>query len=64
MFVTKALELGVDVKTIAQWQGHCDQGVLILRTYSHVRPEHSNRMAALMTTEQPENVVPITAAKV
>ena len=64
MFVTKALELGVDVKTIAQWQGHRDQGVLILRTYSHVRPEHSNRMAALMTTKQPENVVPITAAKV
>ena len=63
MFITAALERGVDVKTIAQWQGHRDQGVLILKTYSHVRPEHSNRMAQLMTTEQPANVVPITAAK-
>jgi integrase len=61
MFITRAIERGVDVKVIAQWQGHRDGGRLILSTYSHVRPEHSNRMAALMTTEQPENVVPITA---
>jgi integrase len=63
MFVTRCIELGVDVKVIAQWQGHKDQGVLILRTYSHVRPEHSNRMAALLTTDRPENVVPMTRAK-
>ena len=63
MFITKAIENGVDVKVIAQWQGHRDSGVLILKTYSHIRPEHSNRMAALMTTEQPSNVVSITAAK-
>jgi Site-specific recombinase XerD len=61
MFITKAIERGVDVKVIAQWQGHKDGGRLILATYSHVRPEHSNRMALLMTDEQPENVVPITA---
>jgi integrase len=61
MFITRAIERGVDVKVIAQWQGHVDGGKLILQTYSHVRPEHSNRMALLMTTEQPQNVVPITA---
>jgi integrase len=61
MFITRAIERGVDVKVIAQWQGHRDGGKLILETYSHVRPEHSNRMAQLMTTEQPENVVPMTA---
>jgi integrase len=61
MFITRALERGVDVKVIADWQGHRDGGKLILQTYSHVRPEHSNRMAQLMTTEQPDNVVPITA---
>ena len=61
MFITGAIERGVDVKVIAEWQGHRDGGKLILATHSHVRPEHSNRMAALMTTEQPENVVPITA---
>jgi integrase len=61
MFITRAIELGVDVKVIAEWQGHRDGGKLILQTYSHVRPEHSQRMAQLMTTEQPENVIPITA---
>jgi integrase len=57
MFITRAIERGVDVKVIAEWQGHRDGGKLILSTYSHVRPEHSQRMAALMTTEQPANVV-------
>ena len=61
MFITRAIERGVDVKVIAQWQGHRDGGKLILQTYSHVRPEHSNRMAQLMSTDQPENVIPITA---
>jgi len=54
MFITTAIERGVDVKVIAQWQGHVDGGKLILDTYSHVRPGHSERMAALMVTEQPE----------
>jgi len=61
MFITRALERGVDVKVIADWQGHRDGGKLILQTYSHVRPEHSNRMAQLMTTDEPDNVVPIAA---
>jgi integrase len=61
MFITRAIERGVDVKVIAEWQGHADGGKLILQTYSHVRPEHSNRMAALMTTEMPDNVVSIAA---
>jgi integrase len=63
MFITTAIERGVDVKVIAEWQGHRDGGKLILATYSHVRAEHSNRMAQLMTTEQPENVVPIITAQ-
>jgi integrase len=63
MFITRAIERGVDVKVIAEWQGHRDGGRLILQTYSHVRPEHSNRMAQLMTTDQPENVVPMTKAQ-
>jgi integrase len=59
MFITRAIELGVDIKVIANWQGHRDGGMLILRTYSHVRPQHSQRMALLMTSEQPPNVVPM-----
>jgi len=61
MFITRAIERGVDVKVIAEWQGHKDGGKLILETYSHVNPVHSKRMAALMTTEQPDNVVDMAA---
>ena len=49
MFITRALEKGIDVKVIAQWQGHTDGGKLILDTYSHVSPQHVKRMAQLMT---------------
>jgi integrase len=62
MFITRAIERRVDVKTIAEWQGHKDGGKLILETYSHVNPIHSNRMAQLMTDEEPENVVRIDSA--
>jgi integrase len=57
MFITRAIERGVDVKVISEWQGHQDGGVLILNTYSHVRAVHSQRMARLMTAAEPENVV-------
>ena len=63
MFITRAIERGVDVKVIAEWQGHKDGGKLILGTYSHVNPVHSKRMAALMTTEQPDNVVPMSQSR-
>jgi integrase len=61
MFITRALELGVDVQTIARWQGHKDGGKLILDTYGHVSATHSNRMALMMATEEPENVLPLEA---
>jgi integrase len=44
-FITRAVELGVDFKTISSWQGHRDGGVLIAKTYSHLRNEHSDAMA-------------------
>ena len=61
MFITRAIERGVDVKVIAEWQGHKDGGKLILDTYSHVNRVHSQRMAALMTDGEPENVIAMTA---
>jgi len=61
MFITRAIERGADVKVIAEWQGHRDGGKLILQTYSHVNAAHSNRMAQLMSTDEPENVIPIDA---
>jgi integrase len=57
LFITTAIERGVDVKVIAQWQGHRDGGKLILDTYSHVNPVHSRRMAQLMSDEKPGNVI-------
>jgi hypothetical protein len=57
MFITRAIEKGVDVKVIAEWQGHRDGGKLILDTYSYVNRVHSQRMAQLMADQEPENVV-------
>ncbi len=49
MFITRCIEKGIDVKVIAQWQGHQDGGKLILGTYSHVRNVHSDEMAKKLT---------------
>jgi integrase len=57
MFITRAIEKGVDVKVLAQWQGHRDGGKLILDTYSHVNFAHSQRMAQLMSFQEPVTVV-------
>jgi integrase len=57
MFITRAIEKGVDVKVIAEWQGHKDGGKLILDTYSHVNRAHSARMAKLMTEPEVSGVV-------
>src|SRR5436190_23663659 len=62
MFIVRAIERGVDVKVIAEWQGHKDGGKLILDTYSHVNRVHSHRMAQLMTDEEPENVLALEGA--
>ena len=62
MFITLAIERGIDVNAIAQWQEHQDGGKLILQTYGHVRAVHSQGMAQLMTDSEPENVVPILSA--
>ncbi len=48
-FITRAVELGIDFKTIAGVQGHRDGGVLIAKTYSHLRNEHLDRMAEKLT---------------
>lgn len=63
MFITRAIEKGIDVKVIAEWQGHRDGGKLILDTYSHVNRAHSKRMACLMTDEKPGNVVSLNLAQ-
>jgi integrase len=44
-FITRAIELGLDFKVIAQTQGHSDGGVLVAKTYGHLRQEHLEAMA-------------------
>jgi integrase len=62
MFIIRALEKGIDVQTIARWQGHKDGGKLILDTYGHVTTAHTNRMALMLSEETPENVISIEEA--
>jgi integrase len=56
-FITRCLELGIDVQSIAKFQGHRDGGKLILDTYGFVSDAHSRKMATMLVSEQPENVV-------
>jgi integrase len=44
-FVTRAIEENVDIPTISRWVGHKDGGALLMRTYGHLRDEHSQKMA-------------------
>ena len=62
MFITRALEAGIDAQTIASWQGHRDGGQLILKVYARVSEEHTRKMASLMTAPtSSNNVIPIGA---
>ena len=46
LFATRCLEAGVDVPTVSRWLGHKDGGSLVMKTYGHLRDEHSTDMAA------------------
>jgi len=45
LFATRCIESGVDIPTVSRWLGHKDGGALALRTYGHLRNEHSQAMA-------------------
>ena len=40
-FATVCIESGVDIPTVSRWLGHKDGGALAMRTYGHLRREHS-----------------------
>jgi len=40
-FATTCIESGVYIPTISRWLGHKDGGSLAMRTYGHLRQEHS-----------------------
>jgi integrase len=41
LFATAVIESGVDIPTLSRWLGHNDGGVLAMKTYGHLRLEHS-----------------------
>lgn len=41
LFATVAVESGVDIPTVSRWLGHKDGGALAMRTYGHLRDDHS-----------------------
>ena len=45
LFITRCNESGVDMATISRWVGHGDGGTLAMRTYGHLRQDHSLQMA-------------------
>jgi integrase len=45
-FCSNCIEAGVDFLTLSRWLGHSDGGVLVGKTYGHMRQEHSTAMAA------------------
>ena len=45
LFATRCIESPVDIPTVSRWLGHKDGGALALRTYGHLRNEHSQALA-------------------
>lgn len=48
LFATRCIESGVDIPTVSRWLGHKDGGALAMKTYGHLRNEHSQPMAQKM----------------
>jgi len=49
LFATRCIESGVDIPTVSRWLGHSDGGALAMKTYGHLRREHSAAMAQKVT---------------
>ena len=45
LFATRCIEAGVDIPTVSRWLGHQDGGALCMKTYGHLRDEHSRNEA-------------------
>jgi integrase len=45
LFATICIESDVDIPTISRWLGHNDGGILAMKTYGHLRKDHSQHSA-------------------
>jgi integrase len=49
LLATRCIESGVDIPTVSRWLGHKDGGALAMKTYGHLRREHSTAQAQRVT---------------
>jgi integrase len=60
LFATRCIEKGVDIPTVSRWLGHKDGGALAMKTYGHLRDQHSANMAQKVVFSEPaSNGIPI-----
>jgi integrase len=65
LFATRCIESGVDIPTVSRWLGHKDGGALAMKTYGHLRREHSIAQAQKVSfatcTIKQADVIPFPA---
>jgi integrase len=67
LFATRCIESGVDIPTVSRWLGHKDGGALAMKTYGHLRREHSiaqaQRVSFVLVAAKQADVIafPVTA---
>jgi integrase len=65
LFATRCIESGVDIPTVSRWLGHKDGGALAMKTYGHLRREHSVAQAQKVSfapvVTKKADVIPFTA---
>ena len=65
LFATRCIESGVDIPTVSRWLGHKDGGALAMKTYGHLRREHSVAQAQKVSFAQDvtkkADVIPFSA---
>lgn len=67
LFATICIESGVDIPTVSRWLGHKDSGALAMKTYGHLRREHSiapaQRVSFASIPMNAAGIIPFVPAK-
>jgi len=65
LFATRCIESGVDIPTVSRWLGHKGGGALAMKTYGHLRREHSVAQAQKVSfaphVTKKADLIPFTA---
>jgi integrase len=62
LFATTCIESRIDIPTVSRWLGHQDGGALAMRTYGHLRDDHSAEAASRVSfaaAPPAENIISI-----